>query len=117
MLHEPAVQVEQEDRADQGKEEPTRGPDEEPFRDSVLVSASRVLTVEEVLARHQAWRARQEAFVQTVVSSGSTVLTFDVPGFAGPVTITASWMSVVAMARHGSAILPAETGGTACGGG
>jgi hypothetical protein len=76
-----------------------QGTGEEPFRDRVQVSASRLLTVEEILARHQAWRARQDAYVQTDVSSGSTVLTFDVPGFAGPVTITATTRTFVRGAR------------------
>ena len=45
--------------------------------------------MDEILARHQAQRARQSALVQSSVAEGRTTLTFEVPGFAGPVTITA----------------------------
>ena len=53
------------------------------------VRGQRRLSVEEIVARHQAARARQEALVRTLVSTGSTVLTFEVPGFAAPFTVTA----------------------------
>jgi hypothetical protein len=67
-----------------------RGTDEEPLRDVVRVSAARRLTVEEILARHQAWRARQRDLVRSVITAGTTVVTFEVPGFAGPATVTAT---------------------------
>jgi hypothetical protein len=66
-----------------------RGGDEEIYRTGVEVTAARTLTVEEVIARHQAQRARQAAVVQTVIATGTTVLTFEVPGFPAPVTVTA----------------------------
>ncbi len=66
-----------------------RGTDEPVYRSGVEVSARRTLTVEEILARHQAQRARQSSLVQSSVAAGRTTLTFEVPGFAGPVTITA----------------------------
>lgn len=66
-----------------------RGVDESIFRTGVEVTAARALTLEEILARHHAQRARQAALVSSVVSTGTTVLTFEVPGFAGPVTVAA----------------------------
>jgi hypothetical protein len=67
-----------------------RGSDETVYRSDVQVAAPRQLTAEEIVALHQAQRARQAAVVRSVISKGSTVLTFDVPAFAGPVTITAA---------------------------
>jgi hypothetical protein len=66
-----------------------RGVDEHVYRADVMVTAARELTVDEILARHHAQRARQAALVSSVISEGTTVLTFEVPGFAGPVTVTA----------------------------
>jgi hypothetical protein len=67
-----------------------RGVEEEIYRSDVRVSAARTLTVEEIIARHQAWRARQARLVENAIAIGTTVLTFDVPGFAGPVEVTAA---------------------------
>jgi hypothetical protein len=67
-----------------------RATGEEAFADVVRVSAARTLTAAEIVARHQAWRARQSALVRTAITAGTTVITFDVPGFAGPATVTAS---------------------------
>jgi hypothetical protein len=67
----------------------SRGADESVYRADVQVTAARDLSVEEIIARHHAQRARQAALVSSVVSEGTTVLTFEVPGFAGPVTVTA----------------------------
>jgi hypothetical protein len=61
----------------------------EGFASSVDVRDRALPTVEEILARHQAWSARQERRLQTVLSHGSTLLTFRVPGLAAPVTVTA----------------------------
>jgi hypothetical protein len=66
-----------------------RGAEEEIYRTGVEVIAQRTLTVQEVIARHQAQRARQAAVVHTVIATGTTVLTFEVPGFPAPVTVTA----------------------------
>jgi hypothetical protein len=66
-----------------------RGTTEGAFATGVQVSGSRQLTVEEIIARHQAVRARQERTVNTLISTGTTVLTFQVPGFPGPLTVTA----------------------------
>jgi hypothetical protein len=63
---------------------------EEAFSTGVEVRGARTLTAEEILARHQAARARQETIVRSLVSSGSTVLTFEAPGFSAPVTVTAA---------------------------
>jgi MucB/RseB N-terminal domain len=62
---------------------------EEAFATGVEVTGSRELTVDEIVARHQAARARQERALQSLISTGSTVLTFQVPGFPGPLTVTA----------------------------
>jgi hypothetical protein len=58
------------------------------FAAGVDVAAARTLTVEEIVARHQAAAARQEAAIATIISEGSMVLTFEAPGFVAPVTIT-----------------------------
>ena len=67
-----------------------RGVEEEVYRADVRVSAPRTLTVEEIIARHQARRARQARLVENAIAIGTTVLTFEVPGFAGPVEVTAA---------------------------
>jgi hypothetical protein len=66
-----------------------RGVDEEVYRADVRVSAARTLTVQEIIARHQAQRARQARLVENAIATGTTVLTFEVPGFAGPLEVTA----------------------------
>jgi hypothetical protein len=66
-----------------------RGTTNEAFATGVEVTGARELTVDEIVARHQAARARQERAVQTLISTGSTVLTFQAPGFPGPLTVTA----------------------------
>jgi hypothetical protein len=66
-----------------------RGTTDEAFATGVEVAGTRALTVAEIIARHQAARTRQERAVQTLISTGSTVLTFQVPGFPGPLTVTA----------------------------
>lgn len=55
----------------------------------VEVTAARHLTVGEILARYQAQQHRQDAIVKTTIASGSTIMLFEVPDFAAPVTITA----------------------------
>jgi len=58
------------------------------FAAGVEVTGERPLTVEEVVARHQAGAARQRQVVSRLISSGSMVVTFQVPGLAAPVTVT-----------------------------
>ena len=58
------------------------------FADDVSVVGTRDLTVEEVVARHQAAAARQRSLVRTLISAGTMTLTFEAPGFAAPVAIT-----------------------------
>jgi len=65
-----------------------RGAGTESFATGVEVAGTRQLTAAEIVARHQVARARQERAVRTLISTGSTVLTFRVPGFAGPLTVT-----------------------------
>jgi hypothetical protein len=58
------------------------------FATGVNVAAARPLTVEEVIARHQAAAARQAAGIATDIADGSMTLTFEAPGFVAPVTVT-----------------------------
>src|SRR5829696_5296649 len=58
------------------------------FAEGVDVSAARVLTVDEIIARHQAAAARQSAEIATSIADGSLTLTFEAPGFVAPITIT-----------------------------
>jgi hypothetical protein len=53
------------------------------------VVGSATLTVEQIVARHQAVRRRQELRVQRTIARGTTALLFEVPGFVAPVSITA----------------------------
>ena len=55
----------------------------------VEVTGARRLTVEEIVARHQAQQRRQDAIVRTAIATGTTTLLFEVPGFVAPITITA----------------------------
>ncbi len=57
------------------------------FMSEVVGAAT--LSVEEIVARHQAQRRRQDLLVQRTIARGSTTLLFEVPGFAAPVTVTA----------------------------
>ena len=66
-----------------------RGSTSEAFATGVDVTGARALTVDEIVARHQAARARQERAIQTLISTGSTVLTLQVPGFPAPLAVTA----------------------------
>jgi hypothetical protein len=58
------------------------------FAEGVQVVGSRPLTVQEIVARHQAAAARQAAAVHELISSGTLTLSFEAPGFPAPVTIT-----------------------------
>ncbi len=53
------------------------------------VTAPAVLTVEEIVARHQAHRERQEQIVLRTIARGTSSLLFEVPGFVAPVAVTA----------------------------
>jgi hypothetical protein len=59
------------------------------FGAGVDVVAGRVLTVDEVLARHQAWALRQREAVPRSIAGGSLTITFLAPGLAAPVVVTA----------------------------
>jgi hypothetical protein len=59
------------------------------FAAGLEVVAEKVLTVEEVIARHQAAAARQRRLVPRHIAQGTTVLTFQAPGLAAPVSVTA----------------------------
>jgi hypothetical protein len=56
--------------------------------EGVNVSAARTLTIQEIVARHQAAAARQAAALRTRIATGTLSLTFEAPGFPAPVTIT-----------------------------
>jgi hypothetical protein len=58
------------------------------FAAGVDVAAARTLTIEEIIARHQAAAARQTVETNTTIASGSLTLTFEAPGFVAPITIT-----------------------------
>ncbi len=59
------------------------------FTAGVEVTAARALTVAEIVAAHQAAAARQAARVRTLVATGTSVLTFQIPGLPAPMTVTA----------------------------
>lgn len=59
------------------------------FTAGVDVVDERTLTVGEVIARHQAAAARQKRLVRRHIAHGTTVLVFQAPGLATPVTVTA----------------------------
>ena len=56
--------------------------------ESVQVIGARALTVEEIVARHQAAAARQSAIVRDVISTGTLTLSFEAPGFPAPISIS-----------------------------
>ena len=58
------------------------------FAAGVDVAAARPLTIDEIIARHQAAAARQAAEVRTSIATGSLTLTFEAPGFVAPIAIT-----------------------------
>jgi hypothetical protein len=62
---------------------------DERLRTSVEVAGEPSLTVAEVIARHQASVAWQAAAVRQLIASGRTVVTFQLPGLAAPLAISA----------------------------
>ena len=58
------------------------------FAEGVDVRGARDLTVDEVVARHQAAAARQRRMVERLISTGHMTLTFEAPGFPAPMAIT-----------------------------
>jgi hypothetical protein len=52
------------------------------------VVGARALSVEEIVARHQAAAARQASAVTELISRGTLTLSFEAPGFPAPVAIT-----------------------------
>ncbi len=61
----------------------------ETLSENVSVIGARQLSVDEIVARHQAQAARQSAVVRTLLTEARTVVTLDIPSFAAPVTIEA----------------------------
>lgn len=58
------------------------------FGEGVEVVGARSLSVEEIVARHQAAAARQAAVVHTLIAAGTLTLSFEAPGFPAPITIS-----------------------------
>ena len=58
------------------------------FAEGVQVVGARELTVEEIVARHQAAAARQAAAVRDLISTGALTLSFEAPGFPAPLVIS-----------------------------
>lgn len=69
------------------------------FAEGISVAGARALRVEEIIARHQAYAARQAARVDTRISTGTLTLTFEAPGFPAPVTITSRTIMFVSRDR------------------
>ena len=61
----------------------------ERFQERVAIAGRRRLSVEEIVARHQAFAARQSARMSRRISTAAFTLTFEAPGFPAPVTVTA----------------------------
>jgi hypothetical protein len=57
------------------------------FAADIDVVGSRSLTVEEIVARHQAAATRQAALVRSIIATGTLTLSFEAPGFPAPITI------------------------------
>ncbi len=70
------------------------------FSADVEVVARRTLSVEEVIARHQAAAARQAGRIPAWIASGSTIVAFQAPGLAAPMTITADTVVFVGADVH-----------------
>jgi len=60
------------------------------FAEDVTVGGARTLTADEIVARHQAFAARQDSSIVTDVATGTLTLTFEAPTFVAPVTVTAA---------------------------
>jgi len=70
------------------------------FSSDVEVVARRTLSVEEVIARHQAAAVRQGERIASWVGSGSTIIAFQAPGLAAPMTVTAGTVVFVGPGVH-----------------
>ena len=68
--------------------DPSQPAAQDRFVEGVEVVASRSLSVEEIVARHQAAAARQAVAVRTVIAAGTLTLSFEAPGFPAPITIS-----------------------------
>jgi hypothetical protein len=62
----------------------------EAFSQNVEVVGARSLTVEEIIARHQAAVTRQAAAVRSLIAGGTLILSFEAPGFPAPITISST---------------------------
>lgn len=57
--------------------------------EDVTVRASRRLTAQEIVARHQAVAARQDRLIDWLITRARTTVTFELPAFPAPVTVQA----------------------------
>jgi hypothetical protein len=64
-------------------------PSEPPVAEQVSVVGARQLTIDEIVARHQAQAARQGALIDALVTHARTTATFEVPAFSAPVSVQA----------------------------
>lgn len=64
-------------------------PPEQPIAEAVSVVGARQLTIDEIVARHQAQASRQSALVRSLITRARTTVTFEVPAFPAPVTVQA----------------------------
>src|SRR4051812_18468207 len=83
----PGVAIERIEVADVSAFRARAGSGGDRFAEGVTVGAARALTVEEIVARHQAAAARQAAAVRTDIATGTLTLTFEAPVFVAPITI------------------------------
>ena len=90
MVTEPALPVERAQLSSGAALVRIAEPAADRFTTAAQVTGSRRLTVEEIVARHQAAAARQAAAVRTLMSSGTLTVTFEAPGFPAPVTVASS---------------------------
>lgn len=69
------------------------GPEGPRFGDALDVTAERTLTAAEVLSRHRASERRRRLAVWRSIATGSTTVTFTLPGLSAPSAVTADVVS------------------------
>lgn len=74
-------------------------PPDDAFVEDVEVTARKRLSADEIVARHQAFAARQSRHVTTTIATGTLVLTFEAPGFPAPITISSDTVIYAAPER------------------
>lgn len=74
-------------------------PPPDAFVEDIEVTAPRRLTADEIVARHQAFAARQARLVGRTISTGTLLVTFEAPGFPAPLTISSETVIYAAPGR------------------